>query len=294
MAWICSQLGAGEHYAIPRALCQAGRLHRLYTDFWAGCALRKAAAALRLRKLGPLAARFHPDLANAPVTAWNVRALVWEANARARASRNGPAGRYLSFVEVGRRFAEATRDALRRDNTLTKEAVFFAYDTAALEALEFLRERGVRCVVDQMDPGRVEVNVVREEEKRWAGWQDGATDVPEAWFRRREQEWALADRVVVNSEFSRQALLQQGVPGEKLVVIPLCFEAQSAKREAQGAKREALPASRLPPPASRLPPPASRFALAASRLPLRVLWLGQVILRKGIQYLMEAARQLAG
>jgi len=35
MPWITAQIGAREHYAVPRVLHRAGKLERLYTDFWA-------------------------------------------------------------------------------------------------------------------------------------------------------------------------------------------------------------------------------------------------------------------
>jgi glycosyltransferase involved in cell wall biosynthesis len=57
------------------------------------------------------------------------------------------------------------------------------------------------------------------------------------------------------------------VPSEKLVVVPLCYAAAAPKSE-------------------------SKFENRKSNHPLRVLFLGQVILRKGIQYLIAAARQL--
>jgi glycosyltransferase involved in cell wall biosynthesis len=144
-----------------------------------------------------------------------------------------------------------------------------------------------------MDPNRVEVDLVREEEKCWPGWTLQPLQVPEEYFIRREQEWTLADRVVVNSEFSRKALLQQGAPPEKLVVIPLCFEASEVedgrwKTEDSGGKEESVrsPISALRSPFPDMRPPSSVPS------PLRVLFLGQVILRKGIQYLIAAARQL--
>ena len=34
--WFCAQLGAREHYAIPRALHAYGALDGLMTDYWAG------------------------------------------------------------------------------------------------------------------------------------------------------------------------------------------------------------------------------------------------------------------
>ena len=34
--WLCAQIGAREHYAVPRALDRVGMLQRLYTDLWVG------------------------------------------------------------------------------------------------------------------------------------------------------------------------------------------------------------------------------------------------------------------
>jgi len=274
-SWFCSQLGAREHYAVPRALRQAGRLSLLCTDFWAGPSLRAVAQVVPVRGLRSLAARFHPELDGSggatretKVRSWTLRSLTWEARLRRCARSKDFGGLYLGFVEVGREFATAVREELKRRRDWSPETLFFAYDTGALETLEWLRERGAPCILDQIDPGRVEVEMVREEEKRWPDWATHATEVPEAYFRRREQEWALADRVVVNSEFSRQALIQQGVPGSKLSVIPLCYEAPVTSIE-------------------------NRWKGERSRSTLRVLWLGQVVLRKGIQYLLQAARLLA-
>ena len=81
--------------------------------------------------------------------------------------------------------------------------------------------------------------------------------------------------MMVNSEFSRQALIQQGVPSGKIVVVPLCYEATGEKLKAEMLKTEILKYS-------------------DTGTPFRVLFLGQVILRKGIQYLVEAARKLKG
>ena len=86
---------------------------------------------------------------------------------------------------------------------------------------------------------------------------------PEVYWNRLEKEWEIADAVVVNSEWSKSALVKQGVSSGKIVVIPLAYEAEGGsapRRNSQG--------------------------------PLHVLWLGSVILRKGIQYLVEAAKSL--
>lgn len=286
--WFCAQLGAREHYAVPRALHRTGRLSLLCTDFWAGSSLRAAAQFVPVRGLRSLAARFHPELdgrrgakRETKVRSWNLKSLTWEAKLRRCSRSQDSGGVYLGFIEVGREFATAVREELKRRRDWSPETLFFAYDTGALETLEWLRERGAPCVVDQIDPCRVEVEMVREEEKRWPGWTTCASEVPEAYFRRREREWALADRVVVNSEFSRQALIQQGVPSSKLSVIPLCYEAPRPRLSKDGRLLD-----------GQRPKHPAPFPFSSLR-PLRVLWLGQVILRKGIQYLLQAARLLA-
>jgi glycosyltransferase involved in cell wall biosynthesis len=200
-------------------------------------------------------------------------------------------GPYHGFIEVGSRFAVRVREALKRRPDLKPDSIFFGYDTGALEAMEWCRERGIKCVLNQMDPNRTEVELVRAEEQQWPGWAAQPTAVPEEYFQRREREWALADRIVVNSEFCRLALLRQGVAAEKLVVVPLCFEVGDGRWEmGEGRGRSEARSQRSEPSISNLRSPA----LPSSSAPLRVLFLGQVILRKGIQYLIEAAKLLAG
>jgi len=276
MNWFCAQIGAREHYAVARALQQEDKLTALYTDFWAGPITRHVAFG----KLRSLATRWHPDPARknsrAEIVSWNFRALWWEIllrRYRSEARFNTPsancsaASPYHGYIEVGRRFAKRVQEDLKRRKGLHANSILYAYDTGALEAFTWARGQDLKCVLNQMDPNRFEVDLVKAEEREWPGWALKSIQVPEEYFIRREQEWALADRIVVNSEFSRQAIQQQGVPADKLVVIPLCYEIDESNRKPEIRSRK-------------------------SDHPLQVLFLGQVILRKGIQYLMAAARQL--
>ena len=260
--WICSQIGAREHYAVPRALSRMGKLNILYTDWWAGPLVRK----IKFRQLSSWAGRFHPDLAHENVRSWNLSALGWEAGLRRRTKR-ARSDHYHAFIAVGQKFACAVRDRLRIEKSPLHDSIFFSYDTGALETLEWLLEKGVPCVVDQMDPNRIEIDLIREEEKKWPGWAISSSEVPEEYFQRREKEWRLADRIVVNSDFSRRALIQQGVPSDKVTVIPVCYQNDTV---------------------GRIEPKLAHTS------PLKVLFLGQVVLRKGIQYLVEAAKMLEG
>ena len=276
MKWICTQIGAREHYAIPRVLHRAGKLERLYTDFWASAPWRLLG---KLTGKGSLAARRHPDLAEASVTSFNFQAI--------KASRQKFSNPYDGFLKVGKDFGQqVVSDLVKSEKWKVKSGntpnsqlpdsssiVFFGYDTGFLEPAQWIKASGGKSIVCQMDPARYEVELVKVEEKRWHGWAKCSLEVPEAYFQRREAEWATADLVMVNSEWTRQALIKQGVPESKLAVVPLAFEVTHDEGQETRDKGYGNPETR-------------------SRRSLRVLFLGQVILRKGIQYLIESARLL--
>jgi glycosyltransferase involved in cell wall biosynthesis len=298
MNWITSQIGAREHYAVPRVLHREGKLERLYTDFWASAPWRLIG---KLTGKGSMSSRCHADLLEAPVTGFNFHAL--------KASRQRFTNPYDGFFQIGRQFGELVVKDLEKQSRVerrvsramlaesrdkgrgtraqlpvTSSTVFFGYDTGFLEPARWIKTRGGKTIVCQMDPARYEVDLVKEEEKRWPGWAKRSVEVPEAYYRRREEEWAVADLVMVNSEWTKAALIRQGVSDDKIVVVPLAYEAGEVESKKWKVKGENERGS-------------SRFNSSTSQPfneqnPLRVLFLGQVILRKGIQYLMEAAMLL--
>jgi len=262
MNWICSQIGAREHYAIPRVLNRVGKLERLYTDFWSSSTWRLIG---KLTSKGRLATRCHSDLLEVSVTGFNFHAL--------KTLRQRFSSPYDGFLHVGQAFGQNVAKHLQThysDQPAPNSTVFFGYDTGFLEPAEWIKERGGKSIVCQMDPARYEVDLVKSEEKRWPGWAKRTVEVPKSYYQRREAEWAVADLVMVNSEWSKQALMKQGVPEDKVVIVPLAYESVGKATAGQNGKREA----------------------PSRNQPLRVLFLGQVILRKGIQYLIEAAKLL--
>jgi hypothetical protein len=101
--WYVAQIGAREHYAIPRALWQRGELAGLMTDFWVqpGGFVGKLPGGVRLRD------RYHVDLTAADVRAANLRFLGFEAWQRARRR-----GAWPVIVDRNRLFQRTVIDAL--------------------------------------------------------------------------------------------------------------------------------------------------------------------------------------
>ena len=102
-----------------------------------------------------------------------------------------------------------------------------SYSYTALEPFRYAKANGWKTLLVQIDPGPEEERIVAEEAARVpelaADWQAAP---PEYWDFWRE-ECKLADRIVVNSEWSREGLVRGGVPAEKISVIPLAYEART-------------------------------------------------------------------
>lgn len=259
--WTVAQLSAREDYAAARAFAATGRLQHLYTEIWC----RYGAGLLRRGPVGAraFAGRYHASIPSALVTAFTAQVFGKRLLRAAGLSPRPPAA-FDEFLRVGQWFDRKVARCLFRRTIDPQGDAFFAYNTGCLECLRLVRGHGAVALVDQVDPGRVEYDIVRAEAGKWPGWECSPANIPDAYFDHLAAEWDAASGVVVNSEWSATALVQQGVPRDKLHMVPLAYE---------------------PPSVAQKPP------TAADR-PLVVLWLGSVILRKGIQYLIEAARLL--
>ena len=262
--WLVSQEGTRETYGVPVAFAKLGCLRLFYADVWCRWGrswLRRGSAGARA-----LSTRYHAGIPPEKIIAFNRQGLWWRSWHHFQRPHMSPAEQAEIFIQYGRWFACRVRDRLARLPLDAGQDHFFGFNTNSLESLEFLKSKGIYTVLDQIDPGRVEEEMILAEAARWPGWERVPGRLPEAYWARLRSEWDLADAILVNSEWSRQALLQQGVASEKIMVVPLALD---------------LDTGSLPPPVR----PSGG---------LKVIWLGSVILRKGIQYLIEAARLLAG
>ncbi len=253
--WTVAQIGAREHYAIPAGFQQQHSLRHLFTDAWCPSWLKWTA---RLpTPFRHFAARRSDQIPDSQVTAFHLQSI---ANRLSHSAANPQE----NYIRIGKHFAEQVTAHLRRTDLDPATDAFFSYNTGCLETLHFLTEKHIPTIVDQIDPARVEMEMIHQESQRWPGWELAPEPIPESYWQRLSAEWTAATRVLVNSSWSRDALIEQGVPPEKLFIVPVSYD---------------------PPPTTNRAPPGTSTGL-------NVLWLGTVCLRKGIPYLIEAARQL--
>ncbi len=268
MKWICCQLGAREHYAIPRALLRRRALEHLLTDAWISPLSFVAKVCGRTSKFGD---RFYDELRDARVTAFNSSLVLFETLARARGLRG-----WAKIIPRNDWFQRKVVSYLRSQlSTLNYQPVLLSYSYTALEPFRYAKANGWKTVLVQIDPGPEEEKIVAEEVARvptlGRGWQPAPAEYWASW----REECKLADGIVVNSEWSRKGLMREGIRSEKLLVIPLVYEpAEVGDQNSDVTQVRSYPA---------------RFT---NSRPLRVLFLGLINLRKGIARLLEAARIL--
>lgn len=252
--WYVVQRDPREDFGAAKAFHATGQLKALITTTWLPIAHRM----LLPGRLGALRRRFTPDLHDATVYTPHFASLRF--------------GRFRR--QVGHDFERWLHDgesfgtwASRRLDTagLANGDGVFGYTGEMLEPLQLARAVGAKGVVGQVSPGFVWYDILHQEAERWAclgteGWPD------ERYKDRVRSEWATASTIIVNSRFSRDCIIAEGVAPEKIAVAepPLAPVA----------------AARVP----KTAPPRNA--------PLRVLFVGTLSLAKGIQYLGEAANML--
>ncbi len=259
-----AMLGARRHYAVPRLLHEAGLLDTFFTDIDSGAPwLRLARALLPAAVQGDALARlFGREAPDIPRD--KIRSFAWFGLGRALRNRAAttPALRLRAYLQWNREFGLRVRDRWPDSANAA-----YAFNGAALELFERARSRGARCILDQTAaPWAVEESMLAEERGRWPGWEfEGAARTDwEPMAERERREWDLADVIVCGSDYVRESIRAIGGPAGKCAVVPYGVAA--------GAIRP-------------------RVRESGGR-PLNVLFVGTLQLRKGIQYVMEAARLL--
>ncbi|MCF3648442.1 glycosyltransferase family 4 protein [Synoicihabitans lomoniglobus] len=282
--WLCLQLGSREHYAIPRVLAKQERLAGLLTDTWIP------------RWVAPAVRRFHPSLGQRRhdgISDQHVRAatcgrLVQDVRYRLR--RLDP---WDSILARNDWFQAWTVRQLATWRQAADASVCFSYSYTARLPFREAKRRGMQCVLGQIDPGPLESVVVAESTADYAGWAlPGAAEPPARYWDAWREEVELADLILVNSSWSADLLARAGVSLNKIAEVPLAHE---------GGQRAARPRRCLP-ATGRASADSTRRTTSGEeeRRPrmdgrdMVVLFLGQVILRKGVGQLFEAVRLLEG
>jgi glycosyltransferase involved in cell wall biosynthesis len=221
------------------------------------------------------------ELSGAAVRSYNGFFLAFELMARLRGWRD-----WDLMIARNRAFQ---RLAAKRLGSLAKGAggdgcdtVVFSYSYSALEQFREAKRRGWRTVLGQIDLGPLEDELEKRllgEHPEWAC--STLSSPPPSYWQDWHEECNLADTIIVNSEWAREGMIRQGISRDKLVVIPLAYE-ERIKNSGLGIRDEEE--------SHDVSSSASHPFTIEN--PLRILFLGQSVARKGIYDLIESARML--
>ena len=258
-----AMLGARMHFALPSILADAGLLHTLYTDThlgnkaWLRRVVNLPPEKLKPRILKQMSGRVAERIPPHRIVSFDLLGLsyFWK--------RRQP----LTSADLSELFARVNtsfgNSVIRAG--LSDTRYILGFNGAALEIFAHARERGIRCILEQtIAPRKLELQIWREEKQRWPDWQ---SDIPgnatDRLAQREAAEWKLADKIICGSQFVADALRHEGVEPERTRVVPYGIDLQVFKTTPR--HNEAT---------------------------FRVLFVGEIGLRKGVPYLLEALRAL--
>jgi glycosyltransferase involved in cell wall biosynthesis len=259
-----AMLGARLHYAVPRLLEELGLLGTFYTDVYLGnkpllrAFLARIPQALKPAAVRRLQGRVCDELADARVVSFDGLGVREFQIRRAKSASN------LNAI-----FARTNRDFCKRvlKSGLEGGSAIYGLNGASLEIFQQARRLGMACILEQtFAPRRAEKRLMAEEAERWSGWEPRLKPEPEAdpLADREQAEWALADKIVCGSGFVAENLRALGADDAKCQIVPYGID-------------------------------VSRF-LPKKNVNhgngINLLFVGEVGLRKGVPYLLEALRLL--
>lgn len=265
-------LGARRHYAVPQILHRAGMLSHFVTDLTSARGLPSLLTHLPQRllpaSLRRIAQRRPKSIPSSHITAFNGFGLEYAR--RLKAART-PGDRTAAFLWSGRKFTSLIleKGLLDRRRGGGTNAVY-TFNSAGLELLHAARQRGLLAVMDQtIAPKAYESYLLHLAHDRFPEWDVALAEDPlrGEYAEREKAEWDAADWIVCGSEFVRQGIVWSGGAEGKCLVVPY-----GTSHAHPGIEPRRRPEGRK----------------------LRVLFLGQVNLRKGIPVVYDAARSLAG
>jgi len=260
---ICIHIGARAHYLLPKALASQDKLEMMITDTWIRkSSARKLLSRFPLRLVKSFSNRYNAEIDPKKVKHFSIQFLVAEILLRLKYKGDWPL--------ILARNKAFQKKALPLFLKLPAKTVFGTSYTS-LEIFKAAAKRGQRKILFQIDPAIKEEKIVAAiTEKNAALYPSSWQKAPAVYWDNWREECRLSDVIMVNSEWSKQGLVEEGIDEDKIKIVDLPF--QLGKQHYQYKKE--YPG-----------------AFTKER-PMRCLFLGTLTLRKGIHLVLETAKLL--
>lgn len=258
-----AQLGARHHYAIPSLLNQQGALRRFYTDFYLSnrsivdfvkyLSIGKTLESVKTIK--SLISRQEPTIPGELITAFRGIGIAYAVSLRLARTID-------QKISVGLFFARAFARKVA-DSGLSNIDTIYGMNLSSYEFFRKARANGISCVLEQISaPRATEIALISRMSSDFPEWpeEEPSYIANQSIADREREEWANADLIISGSQFVRNELIRHGVNPTMCRVVPY-FSAFS--RDYKSPER-------------------------SRALPLKIAFVGNVSLKKGIGYLFRA------
>ncbi len=251
--------GARDHYQLPLALSEAGLLQTFVTDtYWPADRQVFMRSVGKAMPASAIDARYQAGIPSRRVRV-PARAFLAAAAMQIKPGLAWNAHKDASLSERARAISARTHAAI------------FTYSYYAFEAFRAGAERPPQRFLFQVHPHPESIRTILTDELeltphgQFSLRAEHELSWPQKYFERLSQEPNLANGWVVASSYTARTLADNGVPLEKIHVVPYGVDTSAF------VQRERAP---------------------AENAPFRVIFIGSLIQRKGLSYLLDAVRSL--
>jgi glycosyltransferase involved in cell wall biosynthesis len=219
----------------------------------------------KVEKLLPkyLSAKVHREFTRRHSKALNPHLVkqfgVWEwaetAAARSKASRLASWCNWHGNIDFGRRVIRL----IEKENV----DLIWGFNSSSLEIFRWAKKRGISCILDQTTPHpKTQNSILTAEFQRHPEFFEKSFSLyDQASIDQQNEECALADLIVVGSDFCKKTMIDNGCSPNKIIVVHYGFDECA------------------------FPPPVLQSHLSK---PIRFLFVGHISARKGMAYLLKA------
>lgn len=258
------QLGARRDYAVPKVFFSEGVLKMLYTDLYIKGNeinyISKFPLVSYFRFFQNILGRNDRGLDNAPIKRYILFSIIYWIKQKITKQKN----KRFMFSNINRKFSKkVTKD----NDNITLSSVIYAWQGLGVEIFEEKINQALLVQDMNLPVYSFVEDLLTVERKNWRGWEPyrSGTNLRDPLTLRENRERELADLILVPTEFCRTSLKFQPYILEKARIVPYPVNLDDLK------------------------PSTRRYC---PNDPLKVLFLGNLTLRKGIHYLLEAAAEI--
>jgi glycosyltransferase involved in cell wall biosynthesis len=247
-----AQLGRRYQYKYAEILFKENLLFKLYTDLWFPYELNKH---FNSKIVKAIIERRNSNIPNDLVQSFNLLGVELSYKQRNCKDINELS---LLLTKYGEKFS-ALQTKYRVADTV------IGMCSESLEIFSLYKEKGKKTILIQYDSGDDEY-IFSDEKNKFPEWKLSTFIRSKKYYSRVYKEWELADKIIVNSLWTKNMIVNQGACEKKVHIIPLVQEENSYLVESKSINL---------------------------KCPIKVLYVGSIVLRKGIQYLLEASKRLS-